>query len=256
MAITTLRDMAIDIAPPWLQDEVGGTILRAIGTVCDALCERTAQGVKMRYPGAGTPTALGYVGNDRLIERGPLQTDDGYVAQLDRAISTWQNAGGGRTILAQLRAYYAPSSGPPMRLVSDGTTARNRNVWHEIDPSTGHVAKTTISPATWRWGLERRWYAWAIVDMTGRWILDRWGDPGTWGDGGVWGSNMTPEEATRLNAILLKWKPEGKRGQLILTFNPSTFSRLDSLGDHPSGNGYDYAWQAAQLANFLSPQTS
>jgi hypothetical protein len=252
MAETTLRDMIIAIVPPWLQDDTGNALLRSIGMVLDALGARTVEGVKLRFPEVASPTALGYIGNDRLLERGPNQSHVGYAAQLVRAIETWQNAGGGRTILSQLRAYYAPDNGPTMRLVIDGTTTRDYNIWHEIAPVTGYVTRTEVNPADWKWGLDRRWYGWAIVDVTGRWSIDHWGDPGDWGDGGVWGSNITQEEAQGLNSILKKWMPAPEQGQIILTFSPSTFTRT-SL-DHPNGTGYTTAWQAAQAANFFTIQ--
>lgn len=254
MAIATLRDAILAIAPPWLQEGAGGTILRSTGMALDALGARTVEGVKLRFPTVSTYTSLGYVGNDRLLERGPAQTNAGYVDQLVRAIETWLNAGGARTVLSQLRAYYAPDDGPPMRAVCDGTASRDANVWHEIDPGTGVVTRTQVAPADWRWGLDRRWYCWAIIDVTGRWAPDHWGDPGTWGDGGVWGSSMTEGEARGLNAIVAKWKPAGVQAQIVLTFAPGTFTRT-SL-DHPSGAGFTFAWQALQPANFFALQGS
>jgi hypothetical protein len=254
MAKATLRDMAVSIVPPWLQDDVGNAILRSCGMVLDALVARTVEGVKLRFPEVTTYTAFGYIGNDRRIERGPGQTNAGYSAQLLNAIPTWKNAGAGRTILSQMRAYFAPDDGPPMRLVMDGTTARDFNLWHVVDPTTGYVTRSKISPATWKWGLNRRWYGWAIIDVSGIWVLDYWGDPGDWGDGGVWGSNATQEFVASLNAILKKWSPEGEVAQIIFAFDADTFSRLNTLGDHPNGTGYLYSWQALQEANFLEQQ--
>lgn len=253
MAKATLRDMVGAICPPWLQDEVGGAILRSCGSVLDALCARTVEGVKLRFPESTTYTALGYIGNDRLLERGPDQLHAGYASQLVRAIETWQNAGGARTVLSQLRAYFAPADGPPMRAVGDGwALAHDFNVWHVIDPATGYVTRTETAPVQWDWGLDRPWYAWVIVDVTGVWVPDRWGDPGTWGDGGVWGSNATESQVRGLNAIVKKWKSGNQQAQIIFTFDPSTF--LMGGGDLPTGQGYTIAWQALQEANFLEIQ--
>jgi hypothetical protein len=253
MAKATLRDMAVAIAPPWLQDDVGGAILRASCLVLDALSARLVEGVKLRFPQATTYTALGYIGNDRLLERGPGQTHAGYAAQLVKAVETWQNAGGARTVLSQLRAYFAPANGQPMRLVTDGYAgAHDFNVWHEIDTTTGYVTRTEVVTRNWDWGLHRWWYGWVIIDVSGRWTMDKWGDPGTWGDGGVWGSNATQAEVYSLNAIVKKWAPANMQKQIIFTFASGTLTRTS--GDHPTGAGYTNAWQLAQNANFLAVQ--
>lgn len=247
MPSSTFRDQLFEMSPPWLRDDVGGTILKAFGTVLDALSDRTRQGVKLRFPEVGSPTALGYTGTDRDIERGPTQSDEGYAIQLRQAFDTWRNAGGGRTILTQLRLYFAPGNGPPMRLVSA------QSIWHEINTTTGAVTKTDNSLApNWVWGDSKWWRGWAIIDVTGLFAIDYWGLPGDWGDGGVWGSDMTEGEVIDLNAILRKWKPAHIWGQIILVFNSGLFEVADTSPPNPNGNGEDYTWRSLLLANFLN----
>lgn len=244
--MSSFRDDGVDLDPPWLQKPNGAGFMRSFRTVLDALVARTVESVKLPMPGEGSPTALGYVGNDRNIERGPNQTDDGYVAQLRMAFDTWRNAGGARTLLTQLRAYFAPSNGPPMRLVS------NRATWHEIDPVTGVVTKT-IDGTNWDWdGLTDRWWrGWPIIDVTGLWELRLWGD-GIWGDG-VWGSTMTESEVISIRAIVAKWKPANVYvPNVILVFDPTLFEVADSAPPNPNGNGEDPAWRATLDANFLT----
>lgn len=231
---------------PWLQDDVGGVILRAHGVVVDALDDRLRQGIMAALPGQGTPTALGYIGSDRQIERGPTQTDQGYAAQLSAAFDTWRGAGGARTILNQMRLYYAPANGPTMRAVSDHA------VWHEQDPVTGNVVKTVVIPSNWNWdGNARWWRGWVILQSTGQWTLDYWNLPGVWGDGGVWGSNMSYGEAQSIKNILRKWKAaHNTDATIILTFDPSLFQKSNLVAANVNGQGNNYYWRALLLANF------
>jgi hypothetical protein len=249
MPLASFRDdgpAALD--PPWLQDHVGGTILRSFRTVLDALGARTVEAVKLGMPGVCPPTALGYIGNDRNIERGPNQTPAGYGRQLSVAFDTWANAGGARTTLTQLRAFFAPADGQVMRIVS------NRAVWHEINPSTGVVTRTAVG-TNWNWdGLPYRWRDWVIIDATGLWAIDIWDAAGNWDDGGVWDSDMTEAQALALNAIAKKWKPADVLTQVIVTFDPGLFERTDTLATNPNGLGPDFFWEASQLASFYLPQ--
>ncbi len=246
--MATLRDMCIALAPSWLQTGVGGALLRSVGTVLDGLVARTNEGVKLRMPGIASPTALGYIGNDRNIERGPSQPDTPYALQLSKAFDTWRNAGGARTILGQLRYYFAPDDGPPMRAVS------NSAVWHEIDPVTGIVTKT-VDGTNWNWDdLTRWWRGWIIIDGTDRWLIDHWDDGGTWGDGGVWGSNMTEADARSFKRIIKKWKPANVYAKPIITFDPDLFEVTDVLADNVDGTGEDPFWRVTLQANFFESQ--
>lgn len=243
----TLRQSIYRISPPWLQDDVGGSILRSIGTTLDGLAARTNEAVKLRFPEVTTPTALGYIGNDRLIERPPNQTSQGYAKQLREAFDTWRNAGGARTILTQLRLYFTPATAPVMRAVS------NNAVWHEINNITGVVTRTEVGD-NWNWdGNPRWWRGWIIIQGSGFWNLDYWDNIGTWGDGGVWGSDMSEGDATSLNRIVKKWKPANVIAQIIVTFNSTLFERTDTAPPNPNGLGEDSAWRAPLEANFFEP---
>lgn len=246
---TTLRDQVADLSPTWLREDVGGTILRAFGTVLDALCDRTNQGVKLRFPEVGSPTALGYTGNDRNIERGPNQSDATYAAQLRVAFATWRNAGGARTILRQLQLYFPAASIPTMRAVT------NAAMWHTIDGG-GTVAKLNDG-ANWNWdGLSRWWRGWIIIESGGRWTLDYWDEIATWGDGGCWGSDIEEGDVLSVNAIVKKWKPANVVEQILITFDAGRLAVGNALVDNVDGTGEDYYWRAAQNISFLEPQVT
>ncbi len=248
MGDASFRADGSDLDPPWLQSDVGGALMRAFRTVLDALVARTVEGVKLGMPGVAPPSALGYIGNDRVIERGPTQASGPYAIQLRQAFDIWRGAGSAHTILTQLRSYFSPSNGPNMRAVS------NRAVWHEIAPTTGVVTKTVVG-TNWNWdGLTRWWRGWVIIDGSVLWILDYWNSGGIWGDGGVWGSNMTLSDADSFKRITKKWSPANVLSRVIIVFSATLFERTDALVDNVDGTGEDPFWRVTVMANFFTPQ--
>lgn len=248
--MATFRKFVEDSSPPWLTDDVGGTILHAFGSVLDAMAARGKEGVKLRFPTISTPTSLGYIGDDKDIERGPLQTDLSYSEQLHFAVDTWKHAGSPFSILPQLRYYFYPNTVPDMRTVTNyyGT-------WHILNTGTGEVTKFPLED-NWNWLPDTSivwWWGHVIIDGTVYWILDYWNLGGDWGDGGVWGSNMTQTDADSLNRIVSKWKPKNVRAQIVIIFNTALFTKDNSLAANVDGTGEDPTWRAPLLANFFRP---
>lgn len=241
-----IRDYIASLSPPWLDvlDEngkpsVGGGILYAATTQLDAVGQWLTEGIKARFPDTAPPDALGYIGNDRQIDRGPAEGPAGYAVRLRQAIDTWRNAGGARTVLSQLAAYFTNVATPPMRLVSD------HSVWHVYDWITGASTKTVVSPANWIWDAftgTRWWRGWAIVDTSaGPFTRHLWGSGGTWGGGGVWGVDEPPGgvKVADLIRIIKRWKPAHVDVHyLILTFDATLFLSSDLAPPNPNGN-YD-----------------
>ncbi len=232
------------IVPDFLLDVVNDSLGFAQMVTLDAIGDWLYYGVKARYPAYAPPDALGHIGNDQGIDRGPAQSDDGYRVQLRQAWDTWANAGGARTILAQLAAYFVNVATPPLRAVS------NSAVWHEYNWATGRTTKTVVG-TNWDWdGLARWWRGWVIIDSTdGPWTIKRWGDGGDYGDGGTWGSSATVDEWTSLKKIVGKWKPANVAARIILTFDPSALLRTNAAPPNPDGDYGDPATLAPLLIN-------
>lgn len=242
----TIREGILEIAPPWLRRFVGERLLFTFGVIFDAQLEHLRQGIKARMPGVGTPTALPIIGDDRQIDRGPTESATSFAERLTRAFDSWRVAGNPHQLLEQLQVYFSPTK-PRIRLVS------NSGVWHEID-GTGTITKSKPNPINWVWDAftTRWWRGWVIVDASGTWTIDRWGDPGTWGDGGAWGSSMLTTDAQAIRNIVRKWKPANVYvPEVILVFNSSLFEASDASPPNPNGNGDDMVWRASLDANFL-----
>lgn len=241
-------DLIRKIAPSWLQGPIADALLTAPGTMLNAWANWATNGVRARFPSEAPSDALGYIGNDRNLERGPAQTDDGYREQLRKAFDTWRRAGNPTTILRQLAAYFAGTATPPLRTVTDAA------VWHEYSYVTDDATKTIVGD-NWTWDAftgTRWWRGWVIIDSSAApWTIDRWGDPGDWGDGGTWGSSATYDETISILRVVNKWKPAHVHNvNVIVTFDASLFERTDASPPNPNGNGEDSAWRASVDAAF------
>lgn len=242
-----LRDSILAIAVPWLTKKVGGGILYATQTVSDSLEQWLSAGIAARFPDTAPPDALGLIGNDRQIDRGPTEPDRGYGIRLRQSNGTWRNAGGGRTLLTQLAAYFTGSATPPMRLVSDSS------IWHVYDWATGITTRTAVSPANWIWDSltgTRWWRGWVIIDSSsGPWTRHKWGAGGKWGSSGTtWGSSATKGEVLSIAKLINKWKPENvgtsfpaadaPQGVIwvVVCFSSTIFRQTDTSPPNPNGN--------------------
>lgn len=96
------RDYAVDLSPPWLLQPQGQVFMRALGDVRDAITQHLKNGVQARFSSSAAPDALSAQGNDREIERGPTDTDQGYAARLKGAWDTWEFAGTPTGVLSAL----------------------------------------------------------------------------------------------------------------------------------------------------------
>ena len=134
------------ISPPWLQRTRGGGVLGAFGDVLDDVLERSALGVRARFPGDDggesfsgdmatvQASSIPVIGRQRRISRGPSETDAVYAARLRRWWTDHQRRGGAVAMLRQLEAFWAAApktihllypSGQWWTLDTDGTITRS-----------------------------------------------------------------------------------------------------------------------------------
>lgn len=245
----TFRNALLESAPSWLRGPVSDAFLGAIGTMLDGWAEWGWYAVRARYPEEAPPDALGYIGNDRNLERGPAQTDPGYAAQLRRAFDTWRVAGNAGTVLRQLAAYFTGIATPPLRAVSDGA------IWHEYAYGPPEAVTKTVVGTNWDWdgyAGTRWWRGWVILDSTdGPWAIDEWSDDEFWGDGGTWGTTASYEEVISILRIVRKWKPAHVHNvYVIVTFDPSLLERTDTSPPNPDGTSDTPLWRFPLAAAF------
>ena len=247
VARMTFRAFVLALAPPWgrraplngATDDpsiVGSKLLWTFGLVMDGLFETMEQGIVARFPGKGTPTALGLIGRDRRILRGIVEPDAHYALRLNEWLDCWRRAGNAFAILQQAIGYLAPSPVTVMRTVDA------RSNWNT---RTGSGDESFGRNEEWDWdGDFDRWARfWLIVYNEGRWDTnDAWGSTcwgGAWGATGyVWGAfNVPAAQITDLRRIVATWKAAGVLCEhIIVAEDPNVDLVPDGSGPYyPNG---------------------
>jgi len=129
----------IEFAPPWLRRVVGGAIMESLGVPVETEVDRTTEGVELRFPtgndGATIHSdALGYLGRERRILRGPGESATTFANRLRAWWDSHLTRGGPYALLGQLHAFflesnnvpiqYIANSGTEVTIAADGTTTR------------------------------------------------------------------------------------------------------------------------------------
>lgn len=234
MSNLSYRESVRALVPPWLSDRNpaqpsrGFRYLYSMAAALDAMLETAVEGMRAKYPGQGTPTALPYIGRDRRIIRGPTEPATAFAARLIGWLDSWRLAGSARSVLEQLAPGFAPGAAPTMRIVN------NHGVWYTLANGT-----LTIQYANnWNWDNRTDLWGrcWVIFYATGGypWGKDgRWGDGKKWGDGRTWGTTMTRGQLATLQAIVAQWRSQQTRYvNLIVAFDPTSFNPA-----HPEPDG-------------------
>jgi hypothetical protein len=107
-------------APPWLQDKYGLAWMGGIGATVDDYVADYVSGTLAAFPGLGPADALGILGDELGLDRGPFETDQQYAARLAGAWIAWPYAG---TPLGVLVALYWAGFGTGMVVVQQNGLA-------------------------------------------------------------------------------------------------------------------------------------
>jgi hypothetical protein len=177
-----LRDALKLISPWWLSDRresgktAGYRFNWSVVSALDTQLEGLLQGMYAAWPGAGTPTALPYIGRARGVVRGMADTNEEYAAKLRGWLKRAEALGSQYGIARELQDYVAGH--PRVRVVN------RHGHWLTLN-ADGTIER---AQAAWDWDSvsnpERAGYwsdQWAIV------YTSAWPYSGTWGDGRTWG---------------------------------------------------------------------
>jgi hypothetical protein len=176
-------------AGTWLRGPYGRGLTGTLGAALDAVVDAQKQAVKVRHVATAPDDALDALGNDRLLERYPIESPATYRARLGGAWAAWEFGGTRQGVVAALAAA--------------GITA-TVHAWREM---------------AWPPHPYEAWWSAFWVDVTAHPFASDglWGDPGTWGDivpghngapaaPGVWGSDANVVEVAALRNAVRKWK--------------------------------------------------
>lgn len=180
--MATYEEFAPELHPPPLRGPYGTAWAEEHGARLDELLADTKDGVKARFPDDAPTDALPRIAADRLIVRGPVETDDEFRARLKAALAAWQWAGTKKGLLDHGLA--------PLGL--EDTGIKTNTEWGSVPDGD-----------TVKWAR-----FWLVIAETHPWDDDgTWGDPGTYESTGTWGSTATLEEIQQIRSIIRLWKP-------------------------------------------------
>ena len=217
------RDVIKAISPPWLAQGTNEKYMYNFGLACDALLEKLNQAVKAHMPGLGTPTALPYIGRDRVMVQGPYEDNDNFATRLSKAFDTWQRAGSARAVMGQAMTYVtgfdAEEAGQAPRCVIVGTDGEGVYTnWHtyfntsDLEKAPAYIRKDNITATSgvWDWDGEylyfRRWLVLFFGPGSTIEGEETWGN-GTWGESdGSWGFNIESTFFDVLRGLVRLWK--------------------------------------------------
>lgn len=223
----SFRSTLSRLLPPWLTARLAEgkvTAFKYLYTFvvrADLGIENAYQGLQARMPGQGTPTALPYIGRDRLIRRAIDESDESFAGRLVTWREAWRGAGNPFAIMREVRAYCAPAV-PKVRIVNASGT------WYTLNPDDTIEIVQTWGAINWVWDekdLPNRFWLIIYTD-DGPWDEGpAWGDDGTeWDTTASWGSTATVEQVGAVHAIIQDFKSAGDRCEnIILAFDPLSF---------------------------------
>ncbi len=96
------------VAPSWFQGEAGEKWWGAVGRFFDDYVSRVKQAAKADAPSLGAADGLDDIGDDRLLPRGPSESEASYRARLKDAFDKWALAGAHKGLLLELKAMGFP----------------------------------------------------------------------------------------------------------------------------------------------------
>lgn len=251
-----IRDSLLALAPPWLSDpqQAGGKFLYSIGLNGDALLDKAQQSLFARMPGLADPSALPLIGADRLIPRGPGETDAQFAMRLRGAFDLWQRAGINAGVLRQVLGYLNVYK-PRARIVTDSSIWTTQRPG--VDPSI--PASYQDGEHNWNWdnngdphppAIEAWWRWWLVLYSTStsgsNWAGTprKWGDPGKWGDKSkAWGVGIPSTIFRSIRTIIGTCKRAGSWCRwMVISLDDSLFDPALPGDNVINPNGGWHSW--------------
>lgn len=239
MANLSFRVGVRRLIPPWLRDRTqlakttGLRLLASFGCVLDALVQLGIEGVQSSMPTHAPASALPFLGRDRRIIRGPLQSNADYAEQLTHWIAYHQQAGNAPTLARMLQRYLGPSPYPMVRVVT------RSGFWTTLNPDG---SLSFAHGTAWDWDSVTHPERAGNTDI---WVIvyePSLPEAGTWGDGGegywdeakAWDHDTSTENAQRIRDLLEQWKgAHAFVRALIFAYDAASFDPADS-GTYPT----------------------
>lgn len=219
------REYTKNTSPGFLKGTLGERLVGALhGLFADFIAECVQEAVLARFITSPTflpDSALGPIGEGRLLPRYAFETDASYQEAVQRPWSAWSQAG----TAAEMARQFA-RTGVTVTVKRNGET-------------------------DWQWDYDTDdWSRFWLLVTDHPWPGDsNWGDRGDWGDGGVWGLADVAGTAgvETLRAVVRQWKPAHIRCASIVVIVDN------SVWANPSGYDWDQPENRSEGALYIDP---
>lgn len=257
--VTTFRQhiLSRDWVPWWLAGPNRGRINWAIGLTLDVGLEWLFTGIQERYPSFCSEEALFWLGRDRGIERGVLESSASFRDRLRRFRDIWRQAGTAWAVLYNVQSYFLPQR-PRVRVFTHNPHRNESTCW-TLDPD-GTLSRHVESPSVWDWdsqydrvqhglnGLNTRDARFWVVIYQPSAATDNLYDDDQSTDGSsapttTWATDGDYRYAEDLKRFARKWKMAGSYcAGIIVTDQEDVFAPDGSgPGGYPDGTWYRQA---------------
>ncbi len=97
--------------------------MESLGVSIDTEADRTTEGVGLRFPDATHPDALGLLGRERRILRGPGESAVTFARRLRLWWDSHRTRGGPYALLEQMHAFFLESNNIPIQYIANSGTS-------------------------------------------------------------------------------------------------------------------------------------
>lgn len=214
---STMAGAVLALSPRWLNEGNNRKLMTVLGDAQSDGLDKMRQGMKAHMPGVGTPTALPFIGDDRVLPRGNGESDDSYAARLRMAFQTWQHAGSARAVMSQVIVYTGnyitkPANWGQLTQSIHNSAGTTWTTWdtYQYNSDVALPPNHITVAGNWNWDNTYDWWrTWLVIHSTPGSIIAparAWGS-GSWGEPGIsWGFNVTSEFFSGLRRIVRQWK--------------------------------------------------
>jgi hypothetical protein len=225
------RDLINSISPTALQGPIGQRFQYVMAVLFDALGDAVAYAVRERFPDVASEDMLPWLGADRQIARGPIESSVSYRQRLKLWLDLWKLAGNPRSILLGLFAYFSPDNSLTIETVDTHGDFFTLPPGQTIPP----LPLVVPTQGTWDWDSQAPpwygadgvwWRLWVVIfpDPSLGWNpTQKWGDGSTWGDGQAWGFGGDPGAAIGIRAVVAEWLGTAWVPWIIFSWDPTAF---------------------------------
>lgn len=239
MSVVTFVDSIAQYVTPWLarrkEKSNSFTFLWSTIQPLDVATEVLLQGLRARFPGVGTSTALALHGRSRGLLRGQGESSADYAVRLNEWIDRARIWGSQKSLARAIHEYLATR--PKVRVVN------RAGFWTTVDTDGTVTTYDAATPFTWdnvshperasHW-----WNTWVIV-YTDQWDDTAWPDLILGYKNGV-GHKVTPQEADAVKGLVAQHKSEHTYVRaIVFTRDPALFDPANS-STWPDGTWGDW----------------